>query len=124
MFLTALQRRGNVTEAARVAGISRERSYDWRSGDAEFARLWDNAIEEAIDGIEGEAHRRAVEGYDKPVIHEGKITTTYKAYSDVLMSILLRAHRPAKYIERAALELAGKGGKPILLRITPTDEKL
>ena len=39
----------------------------------------------ALGTLEAEIHRRAVEGVDHPVIHQGVITTTFKQYSDNLL---------------------------------------
>ena len=41
--------------------------------------------------VEAEINRRAIEGVDHPVIHQGVITDTYKQYSDNLL--MFRAKR-------------------------------
>ncbi len=51
-FLAALKTHGNVTAAANATGVSRSGSYARREKSAEFATLWDEAVEEAIDAIE------------------------------------------------------------------------
>ena len=38
----------------------------------------------AGDKAEDEVYRRGIEGFDHPVIYEGRITGTYKAFSDNL----------------------------------------
>jgi hypothetical protein len=40
---------------------------------------------------------------------------TIRAYSDSLMALLLKAHKPDKYRENTSLELSGKGGGPVQL---------
>lgn len=99
-FLAVLAETCNVSEAARSAGISRTAAYDWREDDEAFAAAWEQAEQEAADKLEREAWRRAVEGTDKPVVFQGVITDTYKEYSDRMLEILLKAHRPDKFIER------------------------
>lgn len=106
-FLKVLARTCNVTHAAWSVGISRSRVYDIRKEDAEFAAAWDEAEETAVDSLEGEARRRALEGIDEPVVYQGTISTdekgqpvTVKRYSDTLLMFLLKAHRPEKYRER------------------------
>ena len=153
-FLDCLREKGNVTAAARLVGIDRATAYRWRDADADFAQAWDDAIEEAADLIELEAHRRAVSGIDEPVIYQGDVTYVYerdtqgrivydtieredkgldgktitvtdriprlaldaqgkpltlskRVYSDALMALLLKAHRPDKYRENSKIELNG-----------------
>jgi transposase-like protein len=98
-FLRELRKRGNVSDAARKARIDRTTAYRWRDAEPEFAAAWDEAIEHAIDVMESEAYRRAVEGVDEPVFgrigkdQDGEVGTIRK-YSDALMNTLLKAHRP------------------------------
>jgi hypothetical protein len=114
-FLVVLRETCNVSEAARAAGIGRRTAYEWREKDAKFAEGWDDAEEEAADKLEREAWRRAVEGIDKPVVHQGVITATYKEYSDRMLEILLKGHRPEKYVERNKIEHSGKVGLESLI---------
>lgn len=55
--------------------------------------------------LEDEARRRAFEGFDKPIVHQGVITDTVKEYSDTLAIFLLKAHFPEKYRERSSVDL-------------------
>ncbi|GBQ88327.1 hypothetical protein [Asaia krungthepensis] len=104
VFLEHLKKAANVSDAARAAGIDRKTAYNWRKGDPLFSESWRLAIEEATDLLEGEARRRAIEGYDEPVLHGGRLVcdaegqpVTRKRYSDGLLRMLLRAHRPASF---------------------------
>lgn len=99
-FLSVLRETCNVSEAARTAGVSRTAAYEWKAADESFAAAWADAEEEAADKLEREAWRRAVDGTDKPVTFQGIITATYKEYSDRMLELLLKAHRPDKFIER------------------------
>ena len=54
-----------------------------------YARL--EAAQIALGHYEKEIRRRAIEGVDHPVIHQGVITATYKQYSDNLL--MFRAKR-------------------------------
>jgi hypothetical protein len=112
-FLEALAETGNVTAAA-AAGISRGGAYDHRQIDEAFAAAWAEAEQVAADKLEAEAWRRAVDGVSEPVISMGKLVrdendqpVTIRRYSDNLLALLLRAHRPEKFRERAPHEHTG-----------------
>lgn len=81
-FLEELRKTCNVSHSARLAGVGRRTVYNWREADAQFAAAWDDAEEEAVDALELAARERAIDG------------------SDRMMEILLKAHRPEKYVER------------------------
>jgi len=133
-FIRILRDTCNVRRSADEAGINRITVTRWRAKDESFSVAWDEALEEAKDLLEAEAWRRGVDGYDKPVTYQGEITTTYKEYSDRMLEILLKAHRPA-FRERR--ELTGPEGGPVQLEairtvlvyadgekdITPTDDQ-
>lgn len=92
-----------------MAGIGRTAVYEWRAEDPVFAAEWKDAEEQATDMLELEARRRATE--DK---------------SDRMLEILLKAHRPEKFVERVRAEHTGRNGGPIDIRAlsTLTDEEL
>jgi hypothetical protein len=83
-FLATLAETCNVSEACRAAGIGRRSAYDWREDDEAFAAEWTDAVEAAVDKLEKVAWERAT-GADK---------------SDRMLEILLKAHRPNKYVEK------------------------
>ena len=112
VFLAELAKRGNVSAAAELTGLARGTFYVWRDEDADFKVAWDEALETAIDAMELEARRRAVEGVEKPIVGRvGKdqdgIITYVREYSDSLMTLLLKAHRPDKYRERQDVHHSG-----------------
>lgn len=107
-FLEALERTGNVSEAARQAGISRVTAYDRRRSDAAFAAAWEHSLEVATDALEAEARRRALDGVEEPVFYQGAECGRIRKYSDTLMIVLLKAHRPAKYSEKHQLQHDGQ----------------
>ena len=111
-FLTEFRHSGVVSRAAKVAGVSRERVYQWRDQHEDFAQAWDEAFQEAVDSLEAEAWRRGRDGVEKPVTFKGKITDHYTEYSDTLLMFCLRAHR-SHFREKAQIELSGPGGGPL-----------
>jgi hypothetical protein len=62
-----------VTASARKAGFDRKTAYAHRAADPEFAAEWEDALEQSIDDLEGEARRRAFEGVAEPVVSMGRI---------------------------------------------------
>lgn len=82
LFLEALRNSANVRIACLRSSISRRAAYEWRRDDQEFAREWNDVIEDAVDLLEAEAWQRARGGT-----------------SDTLLIFLLKAHRPAVYRE-------------------------
>lgn len=77
-FLAALAQTGVISAAAKAAGVDRVTAYRWREADPEFAEACESALEEAADAIELEARRRAVEGIEEPVLHQGAPTYLYQ----------------------------------------------
>ena len=106
-FLTVLAETCNVSRAAKAIGISRITVYEWRDAFAEFAAAWDKAKQLGVDALEDEAHRRAFEGNEKAVYHQGTECGVIREYSDTLAIFLLKAHKPAKYRENAHLNITG-----------------
>ena len=108
-FIGLLRATANVSRACEELNIGRRTAYEWRDEDEGFAALWDEAIEAAIDDLEEEARRRAFKGLVKkkfdrkgePILDPATGEQYYeREYSDALMVVLLKAHRPAKYRER------------------------
>ncbi|MDG3003230.1 hypothetical protein [Paludisphaera mucosa] len=107
-FLSVLAETGNVTAAARMAGVNRDTPYGRRETDSAFAKAWASALEEACDVLELEARRRAYEGTKEPVFYQGYQCGVVKKYSDTLMIVLLKAHRPEKFREKFSAEHSGE----------------
>jgi hypothetical protein len=107
-FCAALAETCNVGKACAAVGISRQTAYVWREERPEFAAAWDKALRVGVSALEDEAHRRAFEGTDEPVFHQGAECGSVRKYSDTLAIFLLKAHNPEKYRERH--DVAHSGG--------------
>ena len=83
-FLAAFAVCGNVTEAASTVPCGRETVWEWRQSFPAFAKLYADAHEDALDRLEEEARRRAVDGVLEPVVSAGKVVTTMRKYSSTL----------------------------------------
>jgi hypothetical protein len=105
-FLSSLiETGGNVSRACEFAGIARQRVYEWRGDDIEFARAWDEAVEAGTDELEEEARRRAFNGVDEPVFYQGEECGTIRKYSDTLLIFLLKGRKPDKYRDRVTIDV-------------------
>lgn len=103
-FLAAFSHYGNMGHAARLAGIDRSSVYSWLETDERFAAEFRVAEDAALNILEQEAWRRAVEGspYERTSYWHGEPVGTDRKieYSDALMTLLLRARAPEKYREK------------------------
>lgn len=113
-FLEVLATTGNVSAAARAVGLARSSAYRLRQKDAAFAAAWEDAEQEAVDLLEQEARRRALEGVSEPLLGGGKLIRdddgrimTIRRYNDRLLEMLLKAHRPEKFRDRAESHATG-----------------
>jgi hypothetical protein len=125
-----------VTEAARVAGVSRVTLYAHLQSDAAFRKAFEDAEEQGTDVIEASVTRRAVEGTEEPVIYQGKVSfvgidkdgnpcdplspvavknvpLTVRRPSDVLAIFLLKGRRPAKFRDNVDVTTNGKAIQPV-----------
>lgn len=137
-FLAALAEIPVVAHAARAAGVEYRYVYMTRAADEDFARAWDEAMEQGIDRAEQEAFRRAVVGFEEPVVHQGRLQYVYERYeaedgsegyrpvldangqpipltvrkhSDALLALMLKGRRKKVYADRT--ELTGADGGPV-----------
>ena len=115
-FIAAYSKVGNISHAARLAGIDRTTVYKRCKSDPIFNALFEDGREEASDMLELEAHRRAVKGTLKPVFHQGKKCGQIREYSDTLLIVLLKANRPERFRENVRAEVTGPAGGPIPIR--------
>lgn len=105
-FLEAFATCGNVSLAAECAGVGRRTVYGWANSDAAFQDAMSDAREQAVDALEAEARRRALQGVERPVFQKGSKVGSVTEYSDRLLEVLLKANRPEKYADRSKTELS------------------
>jgi len=103
-FLQQYCRYGNIGYSAAQVGVHRNTIYDWLEHDEQFALAFRQAEAAAVEVLEQEAWRRAVEGspYERTSYWHGEPVGTDRKieYSDALMTLLLRARAPEKYREK------------------------
>lgn len=124
-FLEHFAEYGNVTAAAKAAGIERNTVYVWQERDDAFVAAFREAEIKATDVLESEARRRAVEGVvtETPIYIKGELVNTIveTKYSDTLLIFLLKARAPEKYRERFDVT---SGGQPIVKAYAAEDLEL
>jgi hypothetical protein len=126
LFLRAFARRGVVLDGLSAARVSRSLIVEWRKQEW-FDVLYQAAVDEAADRIEAEAYRRAVEGYDEPVVWQGMLSTvvdgetgeekplTIRKYSDALMQTMLKGARPDRYRDNHHVQHEGGAGGVLIV---------
>lgn len=86
-FLKLYAETGNVTLACKGCRVNRTLPYWTARHHPDFAEAWKVAEEEAVDALEAEARRRAMDS------------------SDRLLEVMLKAGRPEKYRDRHLVEV-------------------
>lgn len=110
-FLSELAEGWSVTRAAEHADVGRQRFYELRQADAEFAKAWDDALEVGTDALRDELRRRAVEGWDEDTFDgEGKLVRRVRrlASNDLLAELKRRdpAYRDSAQVQVAAVAVS------------------
>ncbi|MHB0939000.1 MAG: terminase [Armatimonadota bacterium] len=105
LFFDALADGKTVTLAAKLAGYTRCMVYEWKHDDLAFSGRWDDALKVALERMEAEADRRALQGVLKPVFQGGKKVGTVRVFSDTLLIFRMKALDPDKYRENSSVNL-------------------
>lgn len=121
VFLDELARSGATQRALDVADICQATLDDHRKRNPEFAAQVVAARQRFTESLETEAHRRAVDGVEKPVYQNGKLVGHVKQYSDTLLLAILKKHDPS-YRERVVDVNVGAGGVLVVGERPPTAE--
>ena len=110
LFLDIFRVTGNVSQAAKAAGIHRSSVYEWQESDEKFSAAYNVAAIESNEALEAEAHRRGVIGVKQPVYQGGQMVGYIKRYSDTLLLKLLAARMPDKYADWRNQKIDVSGG--------------
>lgn len=79
-FLEALRSMPIIRHGCDAVGINRTTARRARETDEAFAKAWDDAMADGIDKAETAAYKRAVEGFEEPVIDKGRLAYRYERY--------------------------------------------
>ena len=97
-----------MSAACRAAGVGRATHYLWMQEDQDYRAAFEEAHATAIESLESEARRRAVDGWDEPVFHDGLRCGRKRKYSDTLLIFLMKGAAPEKYRDVVETKHSGK----------------
>ena len=118
-FLVAYSVVGNVSEACELAKMTAKHHYTSISQSEIYRDCYAQAQKLFVERLEREVTRRAIEGWDKPVVSAGKLVCFERVYDTKLMEILLKANAPEKYRDRIDVT---SGGQSLVKRVVlPAD---
>lgn len=100
--------------ACQRSGVERRRVYEWLEHDPHFLAAFHEAKVTAVEVLEAEMFRRAVEGVEKPVYQGKELVGTVREFSDTMLIFALKGNAPEKYRERHDVTT---GGEPITFTI-------
>lgn len=98
-FLESLAATGQVTAAAKAAGVDSSLPYKWRKQDDAFREAWDALADQVGTVIESALVERVLNGVEKPLTYQGEIFGYTREYPDHVGVALLRGMKPDKYRE-------------------------
>lgn len=119
-FCAALAETGIVRRAVAAIGMTRQQVYQWRRDMPDFAADWDEALKIGITALEDEAHRRAFEGVDEPLVHQGQFTYLREDERDEDGNLVLdeATQQPRQRVRR------DKDGQPMVATIKKSSDVL
>lgn len=116
-FLAALTVMPRIGRACKLAGITPKTAWNWRTNpdDPLFLEAFQRAQQIGAERIVSEIVRRGVEGYEKPVWHNGQLAGTERVYSDQLLVAAGKVLMPERFAEQR--RIAAPGGGPIQAQV-------
>lgn len=101
LFLSTLEKTGNIAGAAKAAKVGRQTVYDHRKADPDFDERCEAALDTAEGTLEAELMRRALEGEQAPVYFKGEVVGHTTRKSDSLLVFAIRNLRQRREREVA-----------------------
>lgn len=107
-----------VTDTEYKAHALRIAVYTLEKKDPEFAERFREAQRLGLEVLEDEARRRAFEGVERVIYHQGVAVDTAREYANSLICFLLKGGKPEKYKDR--VEHTGDPNAPMCMDIKST----
>jgi hypothetical protein len=104
-YIEAYQKFGLGWPACHAAGTTPQTINNWRRADPDFDQILTFVHEEWNDKIREEVYRRAVTGYPKEVVSNGRVVTITER-SDILLMFLAKSRMP-EFRENGAIASDG-----------------
>ncbi len=125
-FIRALAALGSVTAAAQAVNMAREGAYQLRLQDAagEFRAAWAKALDLGVRRLYDVAVERAIDGVPVPVLYKGEVVAERRWHDNGLLMFLLRHRLPELF---GALNPPGCGtarGGALNVRPEPSIEEV
>lgn len=120
VFLLTMRETCNVRASCEAAGVSSQHANQYKDLHPEFAEMWENARQDAIDALEHSSWQRALHGVDKlkfdsngralvdprtvKYSEDGEVVSfeyyTERTFDSGLAKFFLTSHRPEIYREK------------------------
>jgi hypothetical protein len=89
-FLAAIRVMPNVTRAARAAKINKSQHYAKLKSSPEYAATFRQALQEGFDTLSDVAVTRATDGWEEPVVYQGRIALQEDAGTGKVVPVTVR----------------------------------
>ncbi len=103
-FCDALRVHANFGKAAAACGFSRTVVKNHIANNPEFAAAVEEATDDAIDLVEEQIRKRAIDGVQEPVFYQGAKCGEVTKHSDTLLMFLAKKLSPA-FREKTTVDL-------------------
>lgn len=110
-YLETIEETGMYQRAADAIGCRASEISAIRRENPELQLLIDEAFDRYRERIIGEAHRRAVDGYEEPIIggrNRDEVVAHKKVYSDRLLEVFLKRAPSGSFTEKQEVEVTGQ----------------
>jgi hypothetical protein len=118
VFLERIAEGWTAKDAAVAAGVHRQRFFEARAADPEFAAAWEQAHQEGVECLEDELRRRGVEGwFEETYDADGQLVRRVRRTDTHALVTRLKAMAPERYRDNgvARVEVTGANGGPVEL---------
>jgi hypothetical protein len=89
-FIALLSDGEPVKAACAAVGLCEAAAYRLRARSPQFAAAWERALVERMESPIEAAYRRAIEGWEEPVVFQGQVVAHKRRYSDAALRLLIQ----------------------------------